>query len=303
MGTEFEGNRYNGAFIKSESAPPAWRRVASEASAAAAKVAGTDRVDRHQHHQGLSSFIFYEHQGCFLLRLDAHHRPLQVHRRNRMHCQPHCRKELEDHHTVVIVLDLAMHGSALASKNAIGSGDLKGRLRGTDVFRNSFEAFKRGGKGLPPVPENLVKQWDTLYDAKDRLEKVHDYTMKCQNMEEEIRPPLVGPRPEWGHVADASKLMENSVSARINKVVRSSGDLSAACDKVLHLIGSPSEKGVGAEVHGVVKSLDDASRKLHDLTFGKQEEAVSQAASCFLPLEAAMTGRHGRRRHAVRSFL
>eukprot|EP00913_Durusdinium_trenchii_P022632 g21255.t1 len=56
--------------------------------------------------------------------------------------------------------------------------------------------------------------------------------------------------------------MENSVSARINKVVRSSGDLSAACDKVLHLIGSPTEKGVGAEVHGVVKSLDDASHRL-----------------------------------------
>mmetsp|Transcript_31187 Transcript_31187/g.67245 ORF Transcript_31187/g.67245 Transcript_31187/m.67245 type:complete len:195 (-) Transcript_31187:63-647(-) len=166
-----------------------------------------------------------------------------------------------------------------------------------EVFRSSFEAFKRGGKGLPPVPENLVKQWDTLYGAKDRLEKVHDYTMKCQNMEEE----LVGPRPEWGHVADASKLMENSVSARINKVVRSSGDLSAACDKVLHLIGSPSEKGVGAEVHDVVKSLDDASRKLHDLTFGKQEDAVSQAACCFLPLDRTMTGR--RRRHAVRSFL
>lgn len=81
----------------------------------------------------------------------------------------------------------------------------------------------------------------------------------------------MGPRPECaalssfasapGGGAD-STLMENSVSSRINKVVHSSGDLSAACDKVLHLMGSPTEKGVGAQVHSVVKSLDEASHRL-----------------------------------------
>ena len=34
------------AFIKSDSAPPAWRRVSSEDSAAAFKVAGTDRTGK-----------------------------------------------------------------------------------------------------------------------------------------------------------------------------------------------------------------------------------------------------------------
>mmetsp|Transcript_64165 Transcript_64165/g.153246 ORF Transcript_64165/g.153246 Transcript_64165/m.153246 type:complete len:198 (+) Transcript_64165:129-722(+) len=151
-----------------------------------------------------------------------------------------------------------------------------------EIFHNSFETFKRGGQGLPPVPENLVSQWNNLHEAKDRLEKVHDYVMKCQNMEEE----LVGPRPEWGHTDNATKLMENSVSARINKVVRSSSDLSAACDKVLHMIGSPMEAGIGAEVHGVVESLDEATHKLHDLTFGKadEEEAGPAAQQALAPL-------------------
>ncbi|CAJ1439980.1 unnamed protein product [Effrenium voratum] len=163
-----------------------------------------------------------------------------------------------------------------------------------EIFNNSFETFKRGGKGLPPVPENLVKQWDSLYDAKDRMEKVQDYVMKCQNMEEE----LVGPRPEWGNTDNAAKLMENSVSARINKVVRSSSDLSAACDKVLHMIGSPTEKGLGAEVHGVVESLDDATHRLHDLTFGKAEEVEGNVAQALAPLCLVPPSARGRRSRA-----
>eukprot|EP00913_Durusdinium_trenchii_P022631 g21254.t1 len=59
-----------------------------------------------------------------------------------------------------------------------------------EVFKSSFDALKRSGHSN--LPENLIKQWDTLYDAKDRLEKVHDYTMKCQNMEEESRNERFG---------------------------------------------------------------------------------------------------------------
>mmetsp|Transcript_10021 Transcript_10021/g.17451 ORF Transcript_10021/g.17451 Transcript_10021/m.17451 type:complete len:128 (-) Transcript_10021:91-474(-) len=127
--------------------------------------------------------------------------------------------------------------------------------------------------------------------------------MKCQNMEEE----LVGPRPEWGHTDDAAKLMENSVSARINKVVRSSSDLSAACDKVLHMIGSPTEKGLGAEVHGVVKSLDLAQHHLHDLAYGKTEEAPSGVVTQKLTplILAPPVGYRGqwRAKRKARSFL
>ncbi|CAK9057335.1 unnamed protein product [Durusdinium trenchii] len=162
-------------------------------------------------------------------------------------------------------------------------------LRGPAVFDVRIRLW--------PVWPARGRRTGTTRSREDRLEKVHDYTMKCQNMEEE----LVGPRPEWGHVADAAKLMENSVSARINKVVRSSGDLSAACDKVLHLIGSPTEKGVGAEVHGVVKSLDDASHRLHDLTFGHHEEEVTQAVLPLLDLPRLRSGR--RRSDVVHGFL
>lgn len=62
------------------------------------------------------------------------------------------------------------------------------------VSRPSNEAAQAGSRtialrplpeGISPVPENLVKQFNAVYDSKDRLEKVHDYVMKCQNMEED----------------------------------------------------------------------------------------------------------------------
>eukprot|EP00931_Biecheleriopsis_adriatica_P006198 TRINITY_DN107646_c0_g1_i1.p1 TRINITY_DN107646_c0_g1~~TRINITY_DN107646_c0_g1_i1.p1 ORF type:complete len:236 (+),score=53.67 TRINITY_DN107646_c0_g1_i1:42-710(+) len=148
-------------------------------------------------------------------------------------------------------------------------------LQEIEDFNQSFTVLRGGGKGLPPVPESSATQWDKIYDAKDRLGKVRDYIMSCQNMEE----TLIGPRPEWGVADNASQLMENSVSARINSVVRSSSELSAACDKASSLIGSPTEQGVGAEVDSISKKLRDAQDTLHEIVVGQAEPKEATQAS------------------------
>lgn len=92
-------------------------------------------------------------------------------------------------------------------------------LKMFDTFDSDFQAYAKTDKNFPP---QVLKRWNTVYNLKDPLRKVVDRLWQCTNYEQ----ALTGPRPDTkGQVGD--ELMKSSVSARVNAVVRESGELVA----------------------------------------------------------------------------
>mmetsp|Transcript_29553 Transcript_29553/g.78186 ORF Transcript_29553/g.78186 Transcript_29553/m.78186 type:complete len:221 (-) Transcript_29553:127-789(-) len=121
-------------------------------------------------------------------------------------------------------------------------------------------------------PTRLVEAWQSV-DAANHLDKIQNSLVQCHRYIE----TLTGPEPgESGPEALAKT--EGSVSARLNEVVETSGELVAATEKVEQLLGDSDHRGLVDEVGVLVRKVEDARRPLQEMLSGERVAHIKEAA-------------------------